>query len=105
MEGWFWFVELSGPGVRIGDRAAWLWDRALSRAKCDAGNSQNSRHRIRKRSGCCPDRRNICTAYTVDRQGYCRGCLDLLYALCRYGVLFGEDREKEANYSAVIVIV
>src|SRR6266567_629508 len=97
MESWFWFVELSGPGVRIGDCAAWLWDRALSGAKCDAGNSQNSRHRLRNRSDHHPDRRHLCASHTVDRQGYCRGCLDLLYALCGYGILFGEDWEKETN--------
>jgi|SRR6266568_9028527 len=55
----FGFVELSRPGVCIGNRAARRRNRPLPGAKRDASSSQNGRDRFWNCVARCPDRRYV----------------------------------------------
>ena len=66
MEGRLWFVELSRPGVCVGDRVARRRDRSVPGAKYDAGNSQGSCDRVRACSRHCSDRRHVRAAHATD---------------------------------------
>ena len=67
LESRFRFVELSGSGVCIGNRAPGDWDRSLPGSQCDADNSQSGDNRIWNCFDYCSDRRHVCASHSFDR--------------------------------------
>src|SRR5205823_12137301 len=59
LQSWFWFVELSRPGVCFGNRVACAGHRALSGTQCNSGNSQGGGDRFRNHSRSYSDRRHL----------------------------------------------
>ena len=97
-EGRLWFVELSRPGVCVGDRVARRRHRSLPDAKCDAGNPQGSCDRVRNCSRHRADRRHVRAANATDGQSHSHGRLDFLYAVCSHRVRVEKiGRRRQTN--------